>query len=212
MSSVGGSGKRVNAKRKIERRLGVNLWGSVRSPFESRNYAPGSHGATGRKSVGSDYKKQLMAKQKLRGYYGNITEKQFSKTYKAAVRQKGNTGENLIGLLESRLDAIIYRAKIVPTVFSARQFVNHKHVTVNGVITNIASYQVKVGDVIQVREKSRQIPMVIEAQQSPERDVPDYLEVDAKQMTIKFVRCPILEEVPYPVMMEPNLVIEYYSG
>src|SRR5690606_15712808 len=143
MSSTGGSGKRVNAKHKIERRLGVNLWGRAKSPFEVRNYPPGSHGPQGRRNVASDYKKQLDAKQKLKKYYANITEKQFRKVYAEAVRMKGDTGENMIGLLESRLDAVVYRAKFVPTVFAARQFVSHKHVTVNGQVVNIASYRVK---------------------------------------------------------------------
>lgn len=211
MASAGGSGKRINAKRKIERRLGVNLWGSAKSPFEVRNYPPGIHGPSGRRGVGSDYKKQLDAKQKLKKYYGNITEKQFLRTYKEATRLKGDTGESLIGLLESRLDAIIYRAKLAPTVFSARQLVSHKHVTLNGKVTNVASCQVKPGDVVEIRQKSQQMPLILEAQQSPERDIPDYLTVDEKKKSVSYVRRPILEEVPYPVMMEPNLVIEFYS-
>jgi small subunit ribosomal protein S4 len=153
-----------------------------------------------------------MAKQKLKGYYGNLTEKQFSRTYEEADRRKGNTSEVLIGLLESRLDAVVYRAKFVPTVFAARQFVNHGHVLVNGKKVNIASYRVKAGDVVQVRERSRNMALVLEAMQSPERDTPDYLEVDAKGLSAKFIRAPELAEVPYPVKMEPNLVVEFYSS
>lgn len=202
--------KRFNAKKKMSRRHGVNLWGRANDTFEVKNYAPGEHGQL-RKRILSDYGKQLMAKQKLKRYYGNITEKQFHKTYKEAVRRKGDTGQNLIGLLESRIDALIYRSNFVPTVFSARQFANHRHLTVNGVKVNIPSYRLKVGDVVQIREKSRQIPMVLESVQNMERDIPDYIEVDHTKMTAKILRLPNLEDVPYPTVMEPNLVIEFYS-
>ncbi|MEO0359282.1 MAG: 30S ribosomal protein S4, partial [Pseudomonadota bacterium] len=175
-----------------------------------REYGPGQHGQR-RKGKMSDFGLQLRAKQKLKGYYGDLTEKQFRRIYSEAERVKGDTGENLIGLLESRLDAVVYRAKFVPTIFAARQFVNHAHVTVNGVRVNIPSYRVKEGDVIAVREKSKQMALVLEATQSPERDVPDYLDVDHSKLTAIFVRSPGLSDVPYPVMMEPNLVIEYYA-
>ena len=203
--------KRTQAKYKISRRLGANLWGRAKDPSLVKNYKPGQHGPNARGGILSDFGKQLAAKQKLKGYYGDVTEKQFKRVYKEAVRRKGDTGENLIGLLESRLDAIVYRSCFVPTVFAARQFVNHKHVMVNGVRVNIASYRVKVGDVIQVRDKSQQIPMVLETIQNMEREVPEYLEVDHKKMTVKILRLPTLEEVPYPVQMEPNLVVEFYS-
>ena len=202
--------KRHTQKYKIDRRMGENLWGRPKSPVNSRSYGPGQHGQR-RKGKMSDFGLQLRAKQKLKGYYGSITEKQFRRTYDEASRRKGNTTENLIGLLESRLDAIVYRAKFVPTVFAARQFVNHGHVKVNGQRVNIPSYRVKEGDVIEVREKSKQMALVIEASQLPERDVPDYLDVDHSKMTATFVRTPGLSDVPYPVMMEPNLVIEYYA-
>ena len=202
--------KRINAKYKIDRRLGVNLWGRPKSPFNTRPYGPGQHGQ-GRKKKPTDFGIQLMAKQKLKGYYGNISEKQFRKYYEQASRQKGDTSQNLIGLLERRLDAVVYRAKFVPTVFAARQFVSHGHVTVNGVRVTIPSYQVKVGDVVEVRQKSREIPMVIEALMLPERDVPDYIDVDANKMTAALSRIPALDDVPYPVQIEPNLVIEFYS-
>ena len=203
--------KRHSAKYKIDRRMGENIWGRPKSPINSRAYGPGQHGQR-RKSKVSDFGLQLRAKQKLKGYYGNLTEKQFSRTYEEAARRKGNTSENLIGLLEARLDAVVYRAKFVPTVFAARQFVNHGHVLVNGKRVNIASYRVKVGDVVTVRERSRNMALVLEALQSSERDTPDYVEVDPKAMTAKFVRVPEFSEVPYPVKMEPNLVIEFYAS
>ena len=203
--------KRHSAKYKIDRRMGENLWGRPKSPVNQRAYGPGQHGQR-RKSKVSDFGLQLRAKQKLKGYYGNITEKQFSRTYEEATRRKGNTSENLIALLESRLDAVVYRAKFVPTPFAARQFVNHGHVLVNGKRVNIASFRVKAGDVVSVRERSRSMALVLEASQSPERDTPDYIEVDTKQLTARFVRAPELAEVPYPVKMEPNLVVEYYAS
>lgn len=202
--------KRANSKYKVSRRLGVNLWGRANDPSLTKNYPPGEHGPLGRKKE-SDYGNQLRAKQQLKKYYGNITEKQFRKVYKEAVRRKGDTAENLIGLLESRLDAVIYRANFVPTVFAARQFISHKHVTVNGRKVNVASYRLKIGDVVAVRDKSKQIPVVLEATQKQEREIPDYLEVDTKKMAATIIRVPGLADVPYPVVMEPNLVIEYYS-
>lgn len=203
--------KRHSAKYKIDRRMGENIWGRPKSPINQRSYGPGQHGQR-RKSKVSDFGLQLRAKQKLKGYYGNLTEKQFSRTYEEAARRKGNTSENLIGLLESRLDAVVYRAKFVPTVFAARQFVNHGHVLVNGKRVNIASYRVKAGDIVSVRERSKNMALVLEALQSGERDTPDYVEVDAKAMTAKFIRAPEFSEVPYPVKMEPNLVIEFYAS
>ena len=203
--------KRHSAKYKIDRRMGENLWGRPKSPVNTRSYGPGQHGQR-RKSKVSDFGLQLKAKQKLKGYYGNLTEKQFRRTYDAASRQKGNTSENLISLLESRLDAVVYRAKFVPTPFAARQFVNHGHVTVNGKRVNIPSYKVKPGDVIQVRERSRNMALVLEAIQSSERDFADYIEVDVKGLSAKFIRAPELAEVPYAVKMEPNLVVEFYAS
>jgi small subunit ribosomal protein S4 len=203
--------KRQSAKYKIDRRMGENIWGRPKSPINSRSYGPGQHGQR-RKSKVSDFGLQLRAKQKLKGYYGNLTEKQFARTYEDAAKKKGNTAETLIGLLESRLDAIVYRAKFVPTVFAARQFVNHGHVLVNGKRVNIASYRVKPGDVVSVRERSRNMALVLEAIQSGERDTPDYLEVDGKGMSAKYIRMPDLAEVPYPVKMEPNLIVEFYAS
>src|SRR5690606_40304624 len=197
--------KRQSAKYQIDRRMGENIWGRPKSPINSRAYGPGQHGQR-RKSKVSDFGLQLRAKQKLKGYYGNLTEKQFSRTYEEAARRKGNTSENLIALLESRLDAIVYRAKFVPTPFAARQFVNHGHVLVNGKRVNIPSYRVKPGDVVSVRDGSKQSVTVLEAIQLPERDVPDYIEADHGKMTATFVRVPALADVPYPVHMEPHLV------
>ena len=202
--------KRISSKYKIDRRMGENLWGRPKSPVNSRSYGPGQHGQ-GRKSKLSDFGLQLRTKQKLKGYYGNITEKQFRRTYGEASRRKGNTAENLIGLLESRLDAIVYRCKFVPTVFAARQFVNHGHVMVNGRKVNIPSYRCKEGDVIEVREKSRSMALVLEALDSAERELPDYIELDGKSMKATYLRMPAFADVPYAVQMEPNLVIEFYS-
>jgi small subunit ribosomal protein S4 len=202
--------KRVQAKYKIDRRLGQNIWGRPKSPVNRREYGPGQHGQR-RKGKLSDFGTQLRAKQKLKGYYGNISEKQFRKYYEEALRLKGDSGENLIGLLERRLDAVVYRCKFVATPFAARQFVNHGHIRINGRRVNIASYQVKVGDVIEVKEASKQLAIVLEASQLAERDVPDYIEVDHSKMTAKMSRIPGLSEVPYAVQMEPNLVIEFYS-
>jgi len=201
--------KRQPSKHKIDRRLGVNLWGRPKSPFNKRETVPGQHGQ--RRFKVSNFGQQLQAKQKLKGYYGNIGERQFHRYYVEAVRRRGDTGEQLIGLLESRLDAIVYRLKFVPTVFAARQFVNHGHVLVNGKRVTIPSYMVKPGDEIELRQKSREVGIVLEAAASGERDVPDYFEVDHKAMKGKYIRVPQFAEVPYPVQMEPNLVVEFYS-
>ncbi len=202
--------KRTSAKHKIDRRMGQNIWGRAKSPFNKREYGPGQHGQR-RKNKLSDFGTQLRAKQKLKGYYGDLTEKQFRRIFAEAERIKGDTGENLVGLLERRLDAVCYRAKFVPTPFAARQFVNHAHVTVNGVSVNIPSYRVKEGDVIEVRQKSKQLGIILEAIGLTERDVPDYLEVDHNKLTATFVRQPGLADIPYPVVMEPNLVVEFYA-
>tara|TARA_B100000686_G_C16736727_1_gene944083 strand:- start:452 stop:1069 length:618 start_codon:yes stop_codon:yes gene_type:complete len=202
--------KRIKSKYKINRRLGENLWGRPKSPVNRREYAPGQHGQ--RRKKPSDFGVQLMAKQKLRGYYGNITERQFKRTYIEASRKKGDTSENLIGLLESRLDAIVYRMKFVPTVFAARQFVSHGHILINGKRVNIPSYRCKPGDEVEIREKSKQINMVVESTVLPERDVPEYINVSHEKLKGTFVRVPKFSDVPYPVIMEPNLVVEYYSS
>ena len=201
--------KRTESKYKIDRRLQVNLWGRAKSPINKREYGPGQHGQ--RRKKPSDYGVQLMAKQKLKGYYGNISERQFRKYYAEALRRKGDNSENLIGILESRLDAIVYRMKFVPTVFAARQFVSHGHVSVNGKRVTIPSYMVKVGDALEVRRKSKDLATLKEASESAERDVPDYIDVDHSKFAGALKRVPGLKDVPYPVQMEPNLVIEFYS-
>tara|TARA_B100001057_G_scaffold130457_1_gene129481 strand:- start:840 stop:1457 length:618 start_codon:yes stop_codon:yes gene_type:complete len=202
--------KRLNSKHKVDRRLKVNLWGRPKSPFNTRAYGPGQHGQT-RSSKPSDYGIQLQAKQKLKAYYGNINERQFRNIYKKAVMQKGDTSENLIGLLERRLDAIIYRAKFATTIFSSRQLINHGHVKVNGKKVNIASYLVKEEDTIEIRDKSKQLAIIDIALANKERETPEYIQLDEKNKKLKFVRIPKFDEVPYPIVMEPNLVIEYYS-
>jgi small subunit ribosomal protein S4 len=201
--------KRPQAKHKIDRRLGVNLWGRAKSPFNKREYGPGQHGQNRKKPT--DYAIQLHAKQKLKGYYANIGENQFYKYYEEARRRKGDNGQNLIELLERRLDAAVYRMKFVPTVFAARQFVNHGHVSVNGQRVTIPSYSLRDGDVITVKEKSRTMVLYISATTAQDREVPGYLEADAKTGVGKFIRGPKLEDVPYPVRMEPNLIVEFYS-
>src|SRR5690348_8082173 len=202
--------KRNEAKYKLDRRMGQNIWGRPKSPVNRREYGPGQHGQR-RKGKLSDYGVQLKAKQKLRGYYGNISERQFRGIYQEARRQKGDTGAHMIGLLEQRLDAVVYRAKFVPTVFAARQFINHGHIKVNGRRVTIPSYRLKVNDVIEVKESSKQLALVLEARALAERDVPDYIEVNEGKMSAKLARIPALNEVPYAVMMEPHLVVEYYS-
>ena len=202
--------KRLNSKHKIDRRLKVNLWGRPKSPFNKRAYPPGQHGQSKNAKL-SDYGTQLQAKQKLKSYYGNINERQFRNVYRKAIMKKGDTAENLIGLLERRLDAVIYRAKFATTIFSARQLINHGHIKVNGKKVNISSYLVREEDSIEIRDKSKQLAIIDIALASKERDTPEYLQVDEKNRKIKFVRTPKFEEVPYPVVMEPNLVIEYYS-
>ena len=202
--------KRIRAKHKIDRRLQENIWGRSKSPLNKRNSRPGQHGER-RAGKLSDFGQQLKGKQKLKGYYASINETQFHRLYVEATRMKGSTSEHLIGLLERRLDALVYRAKFVPTVFAARQFVSHGHVSVNGRKVTIPSYRCKVGDVVEIREKSRQLPLVLEGVKSAERDVPDYIEADHTKMSARMARIPALADVPYPVHMEPNLVVEFYS-
>lgn len=203
------SEKRPQAKHKIDRRLGVNLWGRAKSPYNKRQTGPGQHGANRGKL--SDYGQQLRAKQKLKGYYGSIGERQFRRYYDEAIRMRGDSGQNLIGLLETRLDAVVYRAKFVPTVFAARQFVNHGHIAVNGKRVTCPSFRVKEGDVVEVRSKAKQFALTIGAAELAERDVPEYIQADHKEMKATFLRVPKLEDVPYAAQMEPNLVVEFYS-
>tara|TARA_B100001123_G_C15284794_1_gene1015240 strand:+ start:66 stop:683 length:618 start_codon:yes stop_codon:yes gene_type:complete len=202
--------KRISTKHKVDRRLRVNLWGRPKSPFNSRSYPPGQHGQS-RKSKPTDYGVQLNAKQKLKSYYGNINERQFRNIYRKAIKKRGDTTENLVGLLETRLDTVIYRAKLAPTVFSARQLINHGHFTVNKKKVNISSYLVKEEDLIEVKEKSKSLNLIEGCLGSKERDVPEYIQLDLKNKTAKLVRVPKFADIPYPTLMEPKLVIEYYS-
>ena len=202
--------KRSKSKHKVDRRLKVNLWGRPKSPFNTRNYPPGQHGKT-RRGKTSDYGTQLEAKQKMKFYYGNMNERQFRNVYRKARNKKGNTSENLIGFLERRLDIIIYRAKFATTVFSARQLINHGHIRVNGRKVNIPSYLINEKDTIEVRDKSKEMTMIVGSLVNKERDIPDYIQMDEKSKKVKLIRVPKFSEVPYPTIMEPNLVIEYYS-
>ena len=202
--------KRLASKHKVDRRLKTNLWGRPKSPFNSRNYKPGQHGKSGRSKT-SDYGIQLQAKQKLKFYYGNMNERQFRNVYRKAISKKGNTSENLIGLLERRLDIVIYRAKFSTTVFSARQLINHGHIRVNGKKVNIPSYLVKEEDAIEVRDKSKELTTIVGSLVNKEREIPEYIQMDEKNRKAKLTRIPKFSEVPYPTIMEPNLVIEYYS-
>ena len=201
--------KRRTSKYKLDRRLGVNLWGRAKSPIDRREYGPGEHGQRRRKI--SDFGAQLLAKQRLKGHYGEISEKQFRRIYAEAVRRRGDTVENLVGLLERRLDMVVYRMNFAPTIFAARQIVNHGHIHVNGVRVTVPSYRVSDGDTVEVRAKSKQHPLIMDAAQNPERDVPDYFEVDLDKLRGSMLRQPLFGDIPYPVQMEPNLVIEYYS-
>ena len=202
--------KRLASKHKVDRRLKVNLWGRPKSPFNSRNYPPGQHGKA-KKGKLSDYGTQLEAKQKMKFYYGNINERQFRNVYRKAIQKKGNTTENLVGFLERRLDTVVYRAKFATTVFSARQLINHGHIKVNGKKVNIPSYLVKAEDTIEIKDKSKDIVAIVGALTNKEREVPDYIQMDEKNKKATLIRIPKFSEVPYPVIMEPNLVIEYYS-
>lgn len=202
--------KIVKAKYKISRRLGAGLWGNAKDPFNRRNYRPGQHGPTGMRKQPSDFGIQLAAKQKLKGYYA-MQEKQFRSLYHEALRLKGDAGENLIGLLERRLSMVVYRLNLAPTIFAARQLISHKHILVNGKVLNISSYQVKPGDVIEVKQSSQQVALVLESVQKLEREIPDYMEFDAKKFQGKLTRIPKFADVPYPTIMEPSLVIEFYS-
>ena len=202
--------KRLNSKHKIDRRLKVNLWGRPKSPFNTRAYGPGQHGQT-RSSKPSNYGIQLNAKQKLKAYYGNINERQFRNIYLKAIQKKGNTSENLVGILERRLDTVAYRAKFATTVFAARQLINHGHVKVNGKKVNIPSYLVKAEDTVEIKDKSKEMTMIVGSLLSKEREIPEYIQMDEKNKKAKLVRVPKFSEIPYPTIMEPNLVIEYYS-
>ena len=202
--------KRLASKHKVDRRLKVNLWGRPKSPFNSRNYPPGQHGKSKRGKL-SDYGIQLEAKQKMKFYYGNMNERQFRNAYRKAIKKKGNTTENLVGFLERRLDTVVYRAKLATTVFSARQIINHGHIKVNGTKVNVPSYLIETKDIIEIKDKSKDLNVIVGALDNKEREVPDYIQMDEKNRKVKLIRVPKFSEIPYPTIMEPNLVIEYYS-
>ncbi|HIM32124.1 MAG TPA: 30S ribosomal protein S4 [Pelagibacteraceae bacterium] len=203
--------KRLASKHKVDRRLKVNLWGRPKSPFNSRNYPPGQHGKSTKRGKTSDYGTQLAAKQKLKFYYGNMNERQFRNVFRKALKKKGNTTENFIGFLERRLDMVIYRAKFATTVFSARQLINHGHIKVNGKKVNISSCLVSEKDTIELKDKSKELIVIAGALVNKEREIPDYIQMDEKNKIAKLIRIPKFSEVPYPTIMEPNLVVEYYS-
>ena len=203
--------KRLASKHKVDRRLKVNLWGRPKSPFNSRNYPPGQHGKSTKRGKTSDYGTQLAAKQKLKFYYGNMNERQFRNAFRKALKKKGNTTENFIGFLERRLDMVIYRAKFATTVFSARQLINHGHIKVNGKKVNISSCLVSEKDTIELKDKSKKLIVIAGALVNKEREIPDYIQMDEKNKIAKLIRIPKFSEVPYPTIMEPNLVVEYYS-
>ena len=202
--------KRQESKHKVDRRLKANLWGRPKSPYNIRNYPPGQHGKRKMRKL-SDYGVQLQAKQKMKFYYGNMNERQFRNTYRKASQKKGDSTENLIGFLERRLDTVVYRAKFAITVFSARQLINHGHIKVNDKRVNVPSYLVKTDDTIEVNNKSKEFTSITGSLASKERDVPDYIQSDEKNKKAKFIRVPKFSEVPFPTIMEPKLVIEYYS-
>ena len=203
--------KRLASKHKVDRRLKVNLWGRPKSPFNTRNYPPGQHGKSTKRRKTSDYGTQLEAKQKLKFYYGNMNERQFRNVFRKALKKKGNTTENFIGFLERRLDMVIYRAKFATTVFSARQLINHGHIKVNGKKVNLSSCLVSEKDTIELKDKSKELIVIAGALVSKEREIPDYIQMDEKNKIAKLIRVPKFSEVPYPAIMEPNLVVEYYS-
>ena len=203
---------KINTPRgKLVRKFGENIFGNPKYDrlLNRKPYGPGQHAQTRRGKI-SNYGTQLQEKQKIKFMYG-LLEKQFRITFKKAEKLKGETGTNMLQLLESRLDTVIYRAKFAPTVFAARQMINHGHIKVNKKRVNISSYVVKSSDLIEIRDKSKKLTVIDGSLQSKERDVPEYIQLDNKNKTAKLVRIPKFSEVPYPVIMEPNLVIEYYS-
>ena len=202
--------KRLNRKFGISRRINASLWGSNKDPYNKKNYPPGAHGPSGYKKA-TEYGTQLLAKQKLKKYYGDIREKQFKSIYKESMKKKGDTGKNLIGFLESRLDAFIYRSKFAPTIFASRQLVSHKHVKVNGIVVNIPSYRLKPSDTIELKSSAENMKLALESSKEKSREIPNYIKVENKKFCATFIKIPILEEIPFPVQMEPSLVVEFYS-
>lgn len=198
------------SKYKLSRRLGVSVWGDTKDPYNKKNYKPGQHGPLSVRKL-SVFAKQLNAKQLLKGYYGRIKEGQFRNIFAEAARMKGDTGENLIALLESRLDAVIYRMNIASSIFAARQLVTHKHICVDGKVVNVPSFVVKPGSVIEVKDASKNLTAIEAAVSKMDRAVPDYINFEAGSKKGSFLRIPTFAEVPYPCQIDPQLVVEFYS-
>ncbi|XVN41153.1 MAG: 30S ribosomal protein S4 [Rickettsia endosymbiont of Argas persicus] len=202
--------KIVRSKYKASRRLGVSLWGDSKDAFNTRNYRPGQHGQNTMVKT-SDYGLHLKAKQRIKCHYGRITEKQFRNLFGSAQKMKGNTGENFIGLLESRLDTIVYRMNIAQTIFAARQLVSHGHIKVNGHKADIASMRLKEGDVVEIKESSRQMTVIQESVSKQGQTTPDYVSFDVDSLSGKYLRVPTISDVRYPFKAEVHLVVELYS-
>lgn len=189
------------------RRVGQPLCGSPKCPALKRPYPPGQHGKDGRRRV-SEYGKQILEKQKLKFIYG-VQERQLRRYLEMARKARGRTGERLLQLLESRLDNIVYRLGFAASLPAARQLVSHGHIEVNGKKVDIPSYIVEVGDVVAVREKSRNLDPVVQSIESRAGNVPDYLSLDAEARRGVLLRVPSKEEIPVPV--DDNLIIEFYA-
>lgn len=202
--------KIVKAKYKVSRRLGSSIWGDEKDPFHTKNYRPGQHGPGTRGKV-SDYGLHLNAKQMVKNHYGRVTETQFRNIFKLASKMKGNTAENFAGLLEQRLDMVVYRMNFAPTIFAARQLVSHCHVRLNGKKVNIASQRVQIGDVIEIKDNSKDITKIMESIQKLSRPVPEYLAIDPAKMSGQLVRIPMISDIPYPFQPNFGKIVEYYS-
>lgn len=202
--------KVVKAKYKASRRLGTSIWGDDKDPFHTKNYRPGQHGPTGRVKT-SDYGVHLQAKQTVKAHYGRITEKQFRNIFALANKMKGNTAENFAGLLEKRLDMVIYRMNLAPTIFAARQLVSHDNVKLNGKKVNIPGQRLKEGDKVELKDSAKQITVYMESAQKQKRTVPEYLSVDPGAMSGVFIRTPMILDIPYPFEANFGKIIEYYS-
>lgn len=193
-------------KSRIARRFKEPIFGPDKN-LEKRNYGPGQHGPNKRRPKQSEYGIQLMEKQKAKYTYG-ILEKQFRNMYKKAKASNGITGEVLLQLCERRLDNVVYRLGISPTRSGARQFVSHRHIIVNGQVLNIPSYQVKEGDVIGVREKSKSIPAITASLAANNKSF-DWMEWNPAEMSGKFIKVP--ERVQIPENIKEQLIVELYS-
>ena len=197
----------IGPKTKIARKFGEPIYGADKY-FERKNYPPGSHGANRRRRKLSEYGIQLKEKQKAKYTYG-VLERQFAKLFDKALRKKGVTGEVLLQLLESRLDNVVYRLGIAPTRNGARQLVSHKHITVNGKVSNIPSLLLKAGDIVGVREKSKSLEVVINSLETVQYSKSSWLEWDQDLLTGKFLNVPEREDIPENI--KEQLIVELYS-